>query len=232
MAGWDTAWTTALEPVRVSRTLVLAPSTALHVGVLPEHVVRLEPARAFGFGEHPTTRLAAAAVERACRSGARTVLDVGTGTGVLALVASLRGARSVVGIDLDREAISVARRNLRMNAPPGQVRFTTLPLPRLRSRFALVVANLDYRTLRALSHDLTRAVAPKGRLVLTGMLGGHARDVERWFRELGFVSASRRRTAGGFALVTLAREVRGSSGRSPGAQRALPRGTSRKTRSR
>jgi ribosomal protein L11 methyltransferase len=160
MAGWDTAWTTALEPVRVSRTLVLAPSTALHVGVLPEHVVRLEPARAFGFGEHPTTRLAAAAVERACRSGARTVLDVGTGTGVLALVASLRGARSVVGIDLDREAISVARRNLRMNAPPGQVRFTTLALRRLRSRFALVVANLDYRTRRALSRVRTRAGAP------------------------------------------------------------------------
>jgi len=229
-AGWDTAWAASLEPVRVSRTLVLAPATAKRVEAPSTHVVLLEPARAFGFGDHPTTRLAAAAVERACRGGARTVLDVGTGTGVLAIVAALSGASRVVGIDVDPEAIATARRNGRTNGAHAHVSFVRTPLARIRETFDLVVANVDYRILLDLSPAVVRTVARGGTLLLTGVLGRHAGDVERCYRELGFEPALRRKTEGGFALLSLSRA--GSSARSRGAPPPQRRGTTRKTRSR
>jgi ribosomal protein L11 methyltransferase len=175
--GWQTAFTEYLEPVRVSPTLLLLPGHAAPPAARAERVIRLAPAFAFGFGDHATTRLAARAVERCCRRGGH-VLDVGTGTGVLALVAASAGADRVTGIDVEAPAVAAARRNARNNGLSRICRFSRTPLERLAERFDLVVANVDFRTHAELSPAMPRVMAPGGVLLVAGMLctWGGAKD--------------------------------------------------------
>jgi ribosomal protein L11 methyltransferase len=184
--GWATGWTKRLVPVRVSDTLWLVPTGMAAPAEAGSNVVWLEPALAFGFGEHPTTRLAAAEVELRCRRGARTVLDFGSGSGVLALVALHAGAARAVGVDIDEAAVEAARKNAVLNGHDKKSRFRLGGLARLRSTFDVVVANVDRATLIAQAASLAARVSPGGVLVLTGFLADDAREVARAYRASGF----------------------------------------------
>ncbi len=203
-ADWETSFMRDLEPVRISRSLTLLPTTAAE-SPTAGRIVRLGPAPAFGFGEHATTRLAARAVDRACRVGARSVLDVGTGSGVLALVAASSGATRVVGIDFDSRAVAAARANATLNSATACT-FSATPIARLRARFEVVVANVDLNTLLALAVPVARAVAPGGSLFLAGFLREHATELEARYVALGLTKSSRKVEAG-WALVHLRRSV-------------------------
>jgi ribosomal protein L11 methyltransferase len=183
--------------------------------------VRLEPAVAFGFGEHPTTRLAARAVERSCRrGGVRTVLDFGSGSGVLAIVAVVTGAAKAVGLDVDARAVDAAKRNAALNGVASRCSFSKGRLSRVRTRFDLVVANVDRGTLLDHASRLAHAVGPGGTLLTTGFLRDDVPDLVRAFTTHGL-----RRSAvaydGDWALLTL-------SARAPRAQR-VTRVTRRRT---
>jgi ribosomal protein L11 methyltransferase len=198
--GWRTEWTRDLKAVRISPTLWLVPTTAEEPRE-PGTVVRLEPALAFGFGEHPTTRMAAAEVERRCRDGARRVLDFGTGSGVLAVVAAVSGAARVTGLDVDPAAVAAAGANAARNGVSKQCRFGGGGLGSLRTPFDLVVANVDLSTLDRLAESLARRVAPGGVLLLTGFLEEDARALSRAYRALGFRASGRREEAGWVLLA-------------------------------
>jgi ribosomal protein L11 methyltransferase len=228
-AGWETAFLDYLEPVEISRTLRLVP---LRDGASPEASrpgdVFLEPVAAFGFGEHPTTRMAARAVERRCRkaSGVR-VLDVGTGTGVLAIVAVRAGAREAVGVDIDGQAVMAARANAARNGVEKQCRFSKTAVGRIPGRFDVVVANVDRGTLLRLAPLLTERVAAGGSLLLTGVLPSDGADLKERYGSLGFEVAARRRE-GEFLFLEMKRgRVRKAATRSSaplagGAARARP----------
>lgn len=175
---WRTAWTEHLAQERVSDGFVVQAEwddTPPPQGV---QRIRLAPELAFGVGSHPTTRLAARAVERHCRAHpGGSVLDVGTGTGVLAIVAALSGAGSVTGIDVDPIAIAAARRNARLNG--ARARLETTPLSAIAGTFELVVANLEAPVLLALAADLARCTAPGGALVVTGFIDEREAEIRR-----------------------------------------------------
>lgn len=201
--GWDTAWMEALEPVKISRSLTLVPTNVALPKIGNASVVRLRPALAFGFGEHPTTRLAARAVESRCRSfRVKTVLDVGTGSGVLAIVGVVSGATRAVGIDVDPGAVRAAKQNAALNGVAERCRFSTRALSLVRGHFDLVVANVDRGTILAQAEVLGRLVAPRGVLLLTGFLSGDERDIARPFLAAGLVPGARRRE-GDWVLITL-----------------------------
>lgn len=195
-----------MTPVRAGRYHVY---TEAHAHTLrPGRIgLRIEAGRAFGTGHHATTAGCLEAIDRAARRGQRVsrVLDLGTGTGVLALAAAKRWRRaSTVGSDIDPMAIEVARGNLRQNAARegrgrGMVELHVaagLRHPRLRGRYDLVVANILARPLRAMAPDIARAVTPGGRLVLAGLLERQARRVWAAYRVRGLVTARYpRRTA-------------------------------------
>jgi ribosomal protein L11 methyltransferase len=123
----------------------------------------------FGDGSHATTRLCAAAVDLLCRQRRpQAVLDVGTGTGVLARIARARGASSVVGTDIDPEALSSARENANLDGHPLAIRLAHEAPDQLGARFDLVVANILEAPLRALAPALCRALRPGGVLLLSG----------------------------------------------------------------
>ena len=184
--SWRTAWMESLEPVRISDSTWLVPTNAAAPPGAESNRILLEPSLSFGFGEHPTTRMAAAAVERPCRAGARSVLDFGTGSGVLSLVAVHAGAKRAVGLDVDPDAIAAARRNAALNGMARRCRFGRSSLRRLRSSFDVVVANVDRATLVDGAGLLAARVQAQGYLFLTGFLTEDAAEVARVYRAEGF----------------------------------------------
>lgn len=123
----------------------------------------------FGDGSHATTRLCAVAIDLLCRQRQpEAVLDVGTGTGVLARIARARGARLIVATDIDSTALSCAKAHADLDAHPVQIRFTSEAPDRCGARFDLVVANILEEPLRVLAPALCRALLPGGVMLLSG----------------------------------------------------------------
>lgn len=167
------AWRAFAQPVRVG-------SVVLHPAWLPpdrrrpgDLVVPLDPGRTFGSGSHPSTRLAVAALQVHLRRGDR-VLDVGTGSGVLAVVAALLGAAEVLGTDLDPGVLEIVPRNAAANGVADRVRVTTEPLESVAGPFDLVVANIGLGTLESLAPTVVGLLAADARVVLAGVLDHQA----------------------------------------------------------
>jgi ribosomal protein L11 methyltransferase len=206
--AWRTAWTRSLEPVRISDETWLVP-TNKRAKAGDETSIWLEPSLSFGFGEHATTRMAAAAVERLCRDGARSVLDFGTGSGVLCLVAVHAGASEAVGLDVDPDAVIAARRNAALNHMTRCCTYGRASVRRIRSAFDVVVANVDRSTLTEMANALGVRVAARGRLLLTGFLVEDARWIRSVYRAQGF-RVTKRLFEDDFCLFELERTRRAS----------------------
>lgn len=177
---WLSAWRRDLKPVRAGPFLVLAPWHPKEEEGIP---LVIEPGMAFGTGHHETTRLALAALARHLRPGEK-VLDLGTGSGILAIAAAKLGAEAV-GVDVDASVLPQAEENARRNGV--QVRFLlgsleeALPL----GPFGLVVANLFAELHQDLAPLYPQALAPGGRLLLTGILREKAEGVRGAMGEAG-----------------------------------------------
>lgn len=174
-ADWQTSWTQVLPPARLAAGLVLVADGVAYEAAPGERVLRLEPGLFFGFGEHPTTQLMSAWLER--YAARRSVLDVGCGTGVLAFVAAHVGARAVLGIDIDVPSVASARRNAVANGWDRVCSFASDPLGAIAARFDVVVANIEGLTLGALASELARTLGEGGLMALTGLLVEQADDV-------------------------------------------------------
>ncbi|NLG07891.1 MAG: 50S ribosomal protein L11 methyltransferase [Deinococcales bacterium] len=157
-----------LGPVRVGR-LVVAPSHRAVEVTDGDVVVWLDPGSAFGTGHHETTRMALASLTRLDLSG-RTVLDVGAGTGLLAIAAERLGAWRAYGVDVDAATVPVARENARRNLSSARFALGSLDLPTLPGRFDVVVANLYAELHAQLLPAYAARLLPGGRLAVTGIL--------------------------------------------------------------
>ena len=162
------AWRDHAAPVVVDDHLVLRPAwlPALDDGRLE---VAIEPGGAFGLGDHPTTRLCAAAVRRVVQPGC-SVLDVGCGSGVLGIVAARLGAAQVVGIDIADAAVEATLDNARRNDVADRVTASTTPIGDVDGTFDVVLANVLAPAIVAMADDLRRCVAADGSLVVSGIL--------------------------------------------------------------
>jgi ribosomal protein L11 methyltransferase len=167
---WARRSQAALRAVRAGRIVVAPPWDADTQAAGPDVItVVIEPAMGFGSGHHATTRLCLEALQRLDLRG-RRVLDIGTGSGVLALAAARLGAASVLGVDVDPDALENARGNEALNAQPSAVEFRLADFRREAGLDAdVVVANLTGGMLAASAADLTRTVAPGGALILSGI---------------------------------------------------------------
>lgn len=188
---WKTAWFAHLKPVELTPRFVLAPLGQHAETTGAKHVIRYAPALAFGDGGHATTRLAARALERFCREhpGCR-VLDIGTGSGVLSIVAALSGARGAVGTDIDPEALRAAKENAALNGVGRATRFQ-LSDARLVGPFEVVVVNIELRPLLSVLESFPRAARSAERLLLTGFLSSQVEAVRGAAQRLGFRGVSR-----------------------------------------
>lgn len=145
-------------------------------------IVEIDPGAAFGAGTHPSTRLLAEWLAGDMAGGER-VLDVGCGSGVLALVAVRLGAAEAVGIDIEPTAVSAAEANARRNGLDGTASFSTARVDAAElGTFDIVVANITADVLTALAGDVAARVAPGGRLAISGISAGQASTVAAAYR--------------------------------------------------
>lgn len=175
---WASAWKSHFPVLRVGRRLVIRPTWRRHRAKADEVVLALDPGMAFGTGLHPTTRLCLAGVERWADEdlldGAR-ILDVGCGSGILAIAAARMGARCVHGVDTDPIAVHATLANARRNRVARKVSASrgSLPLvadtPAARGPFDLVLANLIASLLTDLAELLAGSIAPGGRMLASGI---------------------------------------------------------------
>jgi ribosomal protein L11 methyltransferase len=193
----DSVWTLIPRPVRVG-SLVVAPA-----GVdAPPGALKMIDGPAFGTGLHLTTALCVEAVEQIVEAErVEQILDVGTGSGILALAALMRGVPRAVGLDIERDALRVARDNARLNGLAGNLTLILGGPDAVRGAWPLVVANIRAAELMAMASTLVRRIASRGRLVLSGVPSGVAADVERIYRRLGLTPAGSHERGGWTALV-------------------------------
>jgi ribosomal protein L11 methyltransferase len=143
--------------------------------------ILFDPQLSFGDGAHATTRLAALALERACRTRAGcSLLDFGSGTGVLSFVALLAGAGSAWGVDIDPVSVEAATRNATLNGLAARARFS-LPEALDAGPFQLVVANLEAPVLLNCSPELARRARTAERLILSGFLADREAEIAAAF---------------------------------------------------
>ncbi len=163
-------WREHAQVVRVGRVVVWPPWLPLGPLAPGEVVVEVDPGSAFGHGAHPTTRLCLDALDRLIAGDDVDVLDVGCGSGVLAIAAVRLGARRAVGTDIEPAAVEATRANAERNGMADRVEARLAGDEPPDQRYGIVVANIGDATLRELAPMLVAAVAPGGALVLSGLL--------------------------------------------------------------
>jgi ribosomal protein L11 methyltransferase len=206
---WAETWKRGLTAVEVSPRLVVRPSFApAPAGGRGRAELVIDPGQAFGTGGHESTFLALEWVDALAPglpAGARA-LDVGCGTGVLALAALRLGADRAVAIDLDRAAARAARENAARNGLAARCAVAAAtPAALAPGRFELVLANLLRTELLPILPELAARVAPRGHAVLSGLVSGEREEVERALGACGLrvVAERRRDDAGGTRWIAL-----------------------------
>jgi ribosomal protein L11 methyltransferase len=193
---WESAIASSAGPVQLTSRLRVEPVATTSRRELRSEAILVQPGLAFGDGTHPTTRLAARAIEDFCarRRGVR-VLDVGTGSGILAMVAVKSGASRVIAIDIDEHALALARRNARLNRLEHEIAFRSR-WPRGSPEVDLVVANLEPRVLVTESRRLARVASLAKRLLITGFLSSQATWMCEQLERAGYSVVGRTRERG------------------------------------
>jgi ribosomal protein L11 methyltransferase len=194
--NWNSSWHRFFTPQKIGKSFwVTAPWIAPQL-LSRRHVITIEPGMAFGTGTHATTRGCLEFIEKVAPSfherGFRA-LDVGTGSGILAIALAKSGAKRVLAVDVDPLALKVARGNLRYNGVQKKVQLSGAKANQIKARFPVVVANLTAETIIDQAMALEKRVAPGGFLILSGILYQKTRQVVKQF-------------VGGFKVIIQKRE--------------------------
>ena len=168
---WANAWKEHYHVLHIGRRVVIVPSWREYAPNPGEVTIRLDPGMAFGTGLHPTTRGCLEVLENIISPG-MSVLDVGTGSGILAIAAAQMGARPVLAVEIDPVAVSAARANMVMNHLESviEVRQGSVPLTHETAQFDVVVANIIARVIADLSRPLAASLRPGGMLIASGII--------------------------------------------------------------
>jgi ribosomal protein L11 methyltransferase len=181
---WLGEWKKSWQPVEVGTRFIVAPPWSEVESKPGRIVIRIEPGMAFGTGTHETTRLCLAALEKYFTGGGASLLDVGTGTGILAIAAAKLDALSrIEACDTDAEAVEIARENATLNGVAAQVTFRVGTIEEAGASFDCVCANLTADVILPLLPALISATC--GRLILSGILDTQAAAVRTRLAELG-----------------------------------------------
>ena len=170
--NWVQLTQSQFDPIRVSDRLWIVPSW--HIAPDPEAIVLvLDPGMAFGTGSHPTTSLCLEWLERTVSTDL-SILDYGCGSGILAIAAAKLGAKEVLGVDIDLQAVSAAKSNAELNNVSARFEDSTREI---KGQFDIVVANILSNPLKALAPAICAHVRPGGRLALSGILTEQSDDL-------------------------------------------------------
>lgn len=199
-ADWAEAWKSHFPVLRIGRRLVIRPTWRRHRRLAGDVVLSLDPGMAFGTGLHPTTRLCLAALEtladeglmeKGVAGGSARILDVGCGSGILAIAAGKLGAASLLGVDTDPIAVESTLANARLNGLTRHIRVRQGTVPTGEPPFDMVLANLIASLLVKLAPDLRAEMAPGARILASGIFRDREGDVVAAFLSAGLTMGRR-----------------------------------------
>jgi len=192
---WSSNWKIHFKPFSIIENLVIAPTWEEYMATADEKVIVMDPGMAFGTGHHATTSLSLNFLrQRMSGKTGQRVLDVGTGTGILAMGAALFGSARVLGIDNDPEAVRAAGKNLLLNRLENVVEVSLEPLQGIQEEFDIIVANIIHDILAEMRSNFWELLAAGGELVVSGILHGEQEEnVIRLYTDCGFTLAGQER---------------------------------------
>ncbi|HKJ05634.1 MAG TPA: 50S ribosomal protein L11 methyltransferase [Geopsychrobacteraceae bacterium] len=178
---WAENWKQNFSAQRVGKHLVIKPSWEEFSAQSSDRIIEIDPGMAFGTGTHGTTLLCLETIAELFDKDnpPKNLLDVGTGSGILALGAAALGCQQILACDIDEKACQVAQQNIDANNYSEQIIVTAEPLEQLKGRFDLVVANILAEENVRLGQALLNRLAPGGKLILSGIL----REKEEFVRQ-------------------------------------------------
>jgi len=182
---WGENWKRFFRPIQVTPKFVVKPPwsrTRLKREQIP---IEITPGMAFGTGTHATTILSIQALEEGIKKRDLSVLDVGTGSGILSIVAAKLGAKEAWGIDIDRMAVENARENVEKNHVSDVVKIREGGIGSLHRKFDIIVANIDLRSLRKMRKPLLNHLKDNGLLILSGILVEEKERIRLHYLETG-----------------------------------------------
>ncbi len=185
---WESEWRSHFDLLRVGRHLVIKPTWIDYEEGPGDVLIELDPGMAFGTGYHPTTHTCLEALEDIVKPG-MAVLDVGTGSGILAITAAKLGASRVVALDIDPQAVRAARQNFRRTRVQKLVALTqgSVPHPLAgNGQFDVAVANISARAVGERAPHILPTLTAGGYLIASGLMESQRQDVETVLVDLGF----------------------------------------------
>ena len=185
---WATAWKQYYHPVKISERFTIVPTWEQYTPVsTDELIIELDPGMAFGTGTHPTTVMCLQGLEKVIKEG-DTVVDIGTGSGVLSIGAALLGAKNVHALDLDEVAVRSAQENVALNKVEDKVAvFHGNLLDTVKESADVVVANILAEIIMSFTDDAFTIVKPGGLYVTSGIIGAKRDDVKVALEASGFI---------------------------------------------
>lgn len=182
---WAEQWKKYFKPLRVSKNIVIKPTWERYTPLGHDIVIEIDPGMAFGTGQHPSTRMCLEATEDILlKDRAKekwTVLDVGTGTGLLGIACAKLGAQKVVCVDIDKKATEIARENVINNQVEDRVVILNRDVTTIHEQFDLIVANLTAKLLLRLRDHLSSILVHGGYLVISGIIDQNMDDIREHF---------------------------------------------------
>lgn len=182
---WANTWKQFYKPTRIGRHIVIVPEWEEYERKPGDVIITVDPGSAFGSGTHETTMLCIEFIEDFINKDSR-VLDIGTGTGILAVTALLTGAKSAIGIDIDEKSVDVAHDNARLNGVADRFRGICGNLAdEVSGKFELITANIVADAIISLSNDVPSRLAPNGIFICSGIISKREDDVRKALKANG-----------------------------------------------
>ncbi|MBN1827744.1 MAG: 50S ribosomal protein L11 methyltransferase [Deltaproteobacteria bacterium] len=186
---WGEQWKKFFKPIKIGNYIVIKPTWERFSSTGRDVIVEIDPGMAFGTGQHPSTQMCIIALEDIIfRNRSVTnwnVLDIGTGTGILAICAVKLGAASAHAIDIDPKAVEIAGRNAEINGVAGKMEIENRDATLLKGSYNLITANLTAATLIKIHSHLLDLLAPGGYLIASGIMEQDMDSIEKVFQADG-----------------------------------------------
>ncbi len=197
---WMDFWKNHFSLLRIG-SVVIRPSWIEYIQTGNEIVIELDPGMAFGTGHHPTTKMCIKEIEKNIKPG-YSVLDIGTGSGILSIVAAKLGAASVLGIDIDQNAIKSASKNVTNNALEDKIKLIhgSITDTDTTIKYDLIVANMYTKVIMDIAHPLLNKLMPDGKFILSGIMKEKSKDVQKLF-EMKNVRLNHQQVEGDWAVL-------------------------------
>ncbi|MEJ2506720.1 MAG: 50S ribosomal protein L11 methyltransferase [Ignavibacteriaceae bacterium] len=184
--NWNEIWEKSREVIRISDKIVIKPTFKEYIPQTNELVLTIDPKMSFGTGEHQTTQLVLNLLERYVKPGMK-VLDVGSGTGVLAITAVKLGAASAVAVDNDEWCYENCKENAELNNVSNSIKIITGDIKNVDEKgFDLVLANIQKNILLEILDDLKMKIKENGILILSGLLLKDEEEIMISYSDSGF----------------------------------------------